>query len=136
MALPIYHPLYERMVTGAATSCATGIAGVIRAPFKGTIKELGGMLGSVLATADATCTVTVAGTAVTGGNWVVTQSASAIGDLDAAAVSGTVANGVAANTTITGANTCLEGDVIKFAFTGSGTAGGTYHCYAVIVPTL
>jgi hypothetical protein len=90
------------------------------------------MLGSVLATADATCTVSVAGTAVTGGNWVVTQSGSAIGDLDAASVSGVVANGVAANTTITAANTCNEGDLIKFAFTGSGTAGGTYHVYAVI----
>jgi hypothetical protein len=133
MALPIAHPLQEVMVSGAATSCATGIAGVIRAPFKGTIKELGGMLGSALATADATCTVSIAGAAVTGGNWVVTQSASAIGDLDAASVSGVVANGVAANTTITAANTCLEGDLIKFAFTGSGTAGGTYHCYAVIV---
>ena len=136
MALPIYHPLHERMVSGAATSMATGVAGVIRAPFKGTIKEAGTMLGSALATADATCTLSIAGTAVTGGSWVVTQSASAIGDLDAAAVSGTVANGVAANSTITAANTCLEGDVIKFAFTGSGTAGGTVHCYAVVVPTL
>lgn len=136
MALPIYHPLQERMVSGASTSVATGVAGVIRAPFKGTIKEVGTMIGSVVATADATCTVSIAGTAVTGAAFVITQSGSAIGDLDAAAVSGTVANGVAANTTITAANTCLEGDVIKFAFTGSGTAGGTVHCYAVVVPTL
>jgi len=136
MALPIYHNLNEVMVSGAAVDCSTGKAGVIRAPFKGTIKELGGMLGSVLSTADATCTVSVAGTAVTGGNWVITQSGSAIGDLDAAATSGTVANGVAANTTITGANTCLEGDLIKFAMTGSGTAGGVYHCYAVITRTV
>ena len=56
----------------------------------------------------------------------------AIGDLDAASVSGVVANGVTANSTITGANTCLEGDVIKFAMTGSGTVGGHVHCYAVI----
>lgn len=136
MALPIYHPLQERMVSGAATSVATGVAGVIRAPFKGTIKEVGTMIGSVVASADATCTVTIAGTAITGGAFVITQSASAIGDLDAAAVSGIVANGVAANATITAANTCLEGDVIKFAFTGSGTGGGTVHCYAVVVPTL
>lgn len=136
MALPIYHPLYERMVSGASTSVATGVSGVIRAPFKGTIKEVGTMIGSVVATADATCTVSIAGTAITGGAFVITQSGSAIGDLDAAAVSGTVANGVASNTTITAANTCLEGDLIKFAFTGSGTAGGTVHCYAVVVPTL
>ena len=135
MALPISHPLHEQMVSGASTSVATGVSGVIRAPFKGTIRELGTMIGSAVASADATCTVSVAGTAVTGGSWVITSSASAIGDLDAAAVSGTVANGVAANSTITAANTCLEGDLIKFAFTGSGTAGGTYHCYAVITRT-
>jgi len=87
----------------------------------------------VIARADATVTTSIAGTAITGGAFVITQSSSAIGDLDAASVSGTVANGVAANATITAANTCLEGDVIKFAMTGSGTAGGTVHCYAVVV---
>jgi hypothetical protein len=132
MALPIAHPLDEVVVTTTALSVATGIAGVLRAPFKGTIKEVGSMIGSVVSTADATVTVSIAGTAITGGNWVITQSSSAIGDLDAAAVSGTVANGVAANTTITAANTCLEGDLIKFAATGSGTAGGHVHYYAVI----
>jgi hypothetical protein len=119
MALPIAHPLHEQMVTGAATSVATGVAGVIRAPFKGTIREVGTMIGSVVSTADATVTTSIAGTAITGGAFVITQSSSAIGDLDAASVSGTVANGVAANATITAANTCLEGDVIKFAMTGS-----------------
>lgn len=133
MALPISHPLHETMVSGAATSVATGVAGVIRAPFKGTIREVGTMIGSVVSTADATCTVSVAGTAVTGGAFVITQSGSAIGDLDAASVSGVVADGVAANATITAANTCKEGDLIRFAFTGSGTAGGTVHCYAVII---
>lgn len=135
MALPIYHPLHEVMVTTSKVD-VTAASAVMRAPFKGTIKEAGTMIGSAVATADATCTVSVAGTAVTGGNWVITQSASAIGDLDAASVSGTVANGVAANTTITGANTCLEGDLIKFAFTGTGTAGGHVHCYAVITRTI
>jgi len=133
MALPIYHPLQEVMVSGGATDVSTGKAGVIRAPFKGTVKEVGTMLGIAAATADATVTTSIAGTAITGGSWVITQSGSASGDLDAASVSGTVANGVAANSTITGANTCLEGDLIKFAMTGSGTAGGVVHCYAVIV---
>jgi hypothetical protein len=132
MALPSYSPLHEVMVTGAALDCSTGKAIVIRAPFKGTIREIGTMLGSVLSTADATATASIAGTAITGGAWVITQSASAIGDLDAASVSSVVANGVAANATITAANTCLEGDVIKIAMTGSGTAGGILHGYAVI----
>ena len=132
MALPIAHPLDEVMITGAALDCSTGKAVVMRAPFKGTVKEIGTMLGAVLATADATATASIAGTAITGGAFVLTSSSSAIGDLDAAAVSGIVANGVAANSTITGANTCLEGDVIKIAMTGSGTAGGVLHGYAVI----
>lgn len=132
MALPIAHPFSEVMVSGASVDASNGKAGVIRAPFKGTIVEAGTMIGSAVATADSTCTLSIAGTAVTGGNWVITSAASAIGDLDAASVSGVVANGVAANTTITGANTCLEGDLLKFAFTGSGTAGGVVHCYAVI----
>lgn len=132
MALPIAHPLDEVTVHGSALDCSTGKAVVIRAPFKGTIKEIGTMIGSVLSTADATATASVAGTAITGGSWVITQSGSAIGDLDAASVSSIVANGVAANSTITGANTCLEGDVIKIAMTGSGTAGGVVLGYATI----
>lgn len=132
MALPIAHPLDEVMVSSTALSCATGVAGVIRAPFKGRIVEVGTMLGSVLSTADATVTTSIAGTAITGGAFVIATSSSAIGDLDGASVSGIIGNGVAANATITAANTCLEGDVIKFAMTGSGTAGGHVHCYAVI----
>lgn len=132
MALPIAHPLQEVMITGAALDCSTGKAVVMRAPFKGTITEIGTLLGAVLATADATATASIAGTAVTGGAFVLTSASSAIGDLDAVSTSGLVANGVAANATITGANTCNEGDVIKIAMTGSGTAGGVLHGYAVI----
>jgi hypothetical protein len=132
MALPVSHPIDEVVVHTSAASVATGVAGVVRAPFKGTVKEVGTMIGSVVSTADATCTVSIAGTAITGGAIVITQSGSAIGDLDAASVSGIVANGVTANATITAANTCLEGDLIKFAFTGSGTAGGNVYCYAVV----
>ena len=132
MALPISHPLDEVMVTGAALDCSNGKAVVMRAPFKGTIKEVGTLLGGVLSTADATATASIAGTAVTGGSWVIATSSSAIGDLDGASVSSVIGNGVAANSTITGANTCNEGDVIKIAMTGSGTAGGVLHGYAVI----
>jgi|GEM_PF-5229323 len=132
MALPIAHPLDEAVADTTALSVLTGVSGVTRAPFKGRVVEVGTMIGSVVSTADATVTTSIAGTAITGGAFVITQSGSAIGDLDAASVSGVVANGVAANATITGANTCLEGDVIKFAMTGSGTAGGHVYCYAVI----
>ena len=132
MALPIAHSFAEVMVSTSCLDCSTGKAGALRAPFKGTIVEIGSMLGSVLATADATVTTSIAGTAITGGAYVHTQSGSAIGDLAACSVSGIVANGVTAKANITAANTCNEGDFIKFALTGSGTAGGHLHCYAVV----
>lgn len=118
MALPVIHPFSERVVTTSAASVVTGISGVARAPFRGRVVEVGTMIGSVVSTADATCTTSIAGTAITGGSFVITQSGSAIGDLD--------------NATPTAANNCNEGDLINFAFTGSGTAGGHVHCYAVI----
>lgn len=129
MALPVTHPFHERNVTGSALSVATGISGVMRAPFRGKVLQLGTMIGSVVSTADATCTVSIAGTAVTGGSFVITQSGSAIGDLDFVSTDGIGANGA-----ITAVNNCNEGDLINFAFTGSGTAGGHVHCYAIIRP--
>lgn len=132
MAIPNAHSLDEVVIHTSALDCSTGKAAVARAPFKGRVVEIGTMISSVLSTADATVTTSIAGTAITGGAIVITQSSSAIGDLDAASVSSVVGNGVAANATITAANTCLEGDLIKWALTGSGTAGGPLYCYAVI----
>lgn len=129
MALPVAHPLDEVILTGAALDCSTGKAIVVAAPFKGRLVETGTLLGSVLSTADATATCSIAGTAVTGGSFVIATSGAAIGDLDGASVSGVIGNGVAANSTITGANTCVEGDVVKLALTGTGTAGGILHGY-------
>lgn len=118
MALTVNHPLFDVQATGTAASVATGVAGVVRAPFRGKILEVGTMIGSVVSTADATVTTSIGATAITGGSFVITQSASAIGDLD--------------NAVPTGANLVNEGDLIKFAFTGSGTAGGNVLCYAVV----
>jgi hypothetical protein len=84
MALPIAHPLDEVTVATTALSVATGIAGVHQRSVQGHDQEVGTMLGSVLSTADATVTTSIAGTAITGGAFVITQSGSAIGDLDAA----------------------------------------------------
>ncbi|TGN75961.1 hypothetical protein EOW77_0032355 [Bradyrhizobium yuanmingense] len=126
MPLPYPHPLNDDQLTTTAASVATGVSGVIRAPFKGRLIAAGTMLGSTVATADATCTVSVAGTAVTGGSFVVTQSGSAIGDHDYASSYDTSANSVLTPTVVN------ENDLIRFAFTGSGTGGGNVHCYAVI----
>jgi hypothetical protein len=120
MALPVTHRFDERLLQTTAASVANGISGVARAPCRGQITEVGTMIGSVVATADATCTTSIAGTAITGGSFVITQAASAIGDLD--------------NALPTAANVCNEGDTIKFAFTGTGTAGGHVYCYAVLKP--
>lgn len=126
MPLPYPHPLTDEAVATTAASVATGVSGVIRAPFKGKLVAVGTMLGSTVATADATCTVSVAGTAVTGGSFVVTQSGSAIGDHDYASSYDPNANSQMSPAYVN------ENDVIRFAFTGSGTGGGNVHCYAVI----
>lgn len=118
MALPVNHPFNEVPVTGSCLDVSTGKAGVIRAPFRGQIVKVGVMVGSVVSTADATCTTSIAGTAITGGVLTITTAASAIGDNFSAVP--------------TAANVCNEDDIIKFAMTGSGTAGGHVHCYAVI----
>lgn len=120
MALPVTHPFNERQLSTSALSVLTGVSGVMRAPARGKILEVGTMLGSVVSTADATCTTSIAGTAITGGSFVITQSGSAIGDLD--------------NAIPTAANNCNEADLINFAFTGSGTAGGHVFCYAIFRP--
>lgn len=118
MALPVTHPLDEVVITTTAASVATGVSGVMRAPFRGKVLKVGTMIGSVVSTADATVTTSIAGTAITGGAFVITQSSSAIGDHDSAVP--------------TAADICNEDDLIRFAMTGSGTAGGHVHCYAVI----
>jgi hypothetical protein len=127
MALTINHPFDEACLQSAALDASTGKAILFMAPFRGRILKVGTMLGSVLSTADATATTTIAGTAVTGATWVITQSGSAIGDVDFATL-----DGVGANSAITGANAFNEGDVIKIAMTGSGTAGGTLQGFVCV----
>lgn len=132
MALATNHPFTEAVVDGGIASVATGQNGVLRAPFRGKVIEVGAILGSATTTADATATASIGSTAITGGAWTITQSGSAAGNLSFASVSGLGNNGTSANSTITAANTCNEGDVIKIAMTGSGTGGGQLYCYAVI----
>lgn len=130
MALTQNTPLFTHYLSAGTATVVTAQAGYVVAPFRGRITEAGSVIGAAISTADATCTVSIAGTAVTGGNWVVTQSGSASGDKDYAAT-----NDSGANTVITGAsqtNIFNKGDLIKFAWTGSGTAGGPVSCYLVV----
>jgi hypothetical protein len=120
MALPVNHRFDERLIQTTAASVANGVAGVARAPCRGQITEVGTVIGAVVSTADATCTTSIAGTSITAGSFVITQAGSAVGDLD--------------NALPTAANICNEGDAIRFAFSGTGTAGGNVYCYAVLKP--
>lgn len=129
------HPFTEVVSEGSIASVATGLVGVVRAPFRGKVLEVGTVLGSATTTADSTVTPSIAGTNITGGAFVITQSSSAAGTLNFASITGVGNNGATATSTITGANTCNEGDVIKFTLSGSGTGGGTVYCYAVIQRT-
>jgi hypothetical protein len=126
------HPFTEEVPDSSIASVATGQIGNLRAPFRGKLIEFGTILGSATTTADATVTVSIAGTNVTGGSYVITQSGSAAGNLSFCSTSGKGNNGATAGSTITGANTCNEGDVITATMSGSGTGGGTLYCYAVI----
>jgi len=118
MALPTPHPFFEQVVYATTVDVTTGKTGATRAPFRGVITKLGSVIGAAIATADATATVSIGGTAVTGGAYTLTQSGSAAGNVFTASP--------------TAANTCNEDDAITFAMTGSGTAGGHVTHFAVI----
>lgn len=129
MALTPNFPLTVNYLATTTATVVTGQAGYVVAPFRGKILQAGTVIGAATTTADATVTVSVAGTAVTGGAFVITQSGSAAGDHDYAATGDSSANAVI--TGANGTNIANKNDLIKFALTGSGTAGGPVSCYVV-----
>ena len=118
MAYPVTHPIDELRVYGRTSSVANGQTVSIAAPFKGRIVKVGGMVSAAITTADATCTTSIAGTAITGGAFTLTQSGSA--------------QGTQSSSIPSAANAVNEDDEIRFAFTGTGTAGGETSLYAVV----
>jgi|SRR5262245_40420336 len=120
MALPVNHPFNNIIVSATTVDGTTGKTAGMRAPCRGKIIKFSATLGAALATSDCTATASIAGTAVTGGQLVLTQSGSAAG------------------TTFTwlptGANTCNEDDAITIALTGTATAGGHICFQAEIRP--
>src|SRR6185369_13363769 len=124
MALTRNYPLTVQILDSSAASVVTGQNGYVIAPFRGKIIQAGTLLGGATTTADSTVTLSIAGTAVTGGAFVITQSGSAAGDHDYAATGDSSANAV-----ITGANIFNKNDLIKFALTGTGTAGAPLSLY-------
>ena len=121
MALPIVHPLAETVVYAQVASVASTSVVYTRAPFRGKVTKVGNTFSSASTTADATCTTSIAGTNITGGVVIDTQSASAAGSTFSASP--------------TAANACNEDDNIGFTFSGSGTGGGPVTCWAVVIRT-
>jgi hypothetical protein len=118
MALPTQHSLIENTIWCSTVDVTTGKTGASRLPFRGKLIKVGSTIGSAISTADATVTVSIAGTAVTGGAYTLTQSGSAAGNVFTALP--------------TAANTGNEDDSVTFAVTGSGTAGGHAMHFAVV----
>ena len=129
MALTKNFPLTTLWMGQTLASVATGGSAYIRAPFRGKILEAATVIGTATTTADATVTVSIGATAVTGASFVITQSGSAAGDIDYASTADSGANSVI--TGASGSNIFNQGDLIKFALTGSGTGGGNVYCSVV-----
>lgn len=66
-----------------ADSSAAGSAFAV-APARGKIVKMGSVIYNAITVADTAITSKIAGTAVTGGGWTITQSGSAAGDVDSA----------------------------------------------------
>lgn len=107
------HPLTEEQLSCHTASVGgTPVAAHIRAPYRAKVILVGSILGGAITSADATIATAINGTAITGGSITITQSGSAVGDLDTAAPSG--------------ANQVNEDDVISF--TPSGASGSSIPC--------
>lgn len=120
MTLPVNHVFTEQVVYAQVASVSSTSVVYTRLPFRGKVVKVGNTLSTSSATADATCTTSIAGTNITGGVIIDTQSGSAAGSTFTAIP--------------TAANTCNEDDFIGFTFSGSGTSGGPVTCWAVVRP--
>src|SRR5690349_18907577 len=120
MALTVNHPTLKEVSVGAHSPSigASPIVAYARAPFRGRIVKLVGVTAGVITTADATISTAVNGTAITNGNFTITVTGAAAGQVF--------------SSTPSGANTVNEDDVVSF--TPSGASGATVPAtfYAVI----
>jgi hypothetical protein len=113
MALQTQHPLTDVVLQCQTPSVgATPQTAIVRVPFRCKILQLSSVLGGAITTADATVTCSVNTTAITGGTITITQSGSALGQIN-----------TANPTALTVAN---EGDYIKFV--PSGASGASIQC--------
>jgi len=114
MALPVNRPLSEVTLHGRLADISTSSTEYIPCPWRGKIVRWYSAISAAITTADGSLSLAINGTAVTGSTITVTQSGSAIGDVDSAIP--------------TGANVVKEGDTISVITTGAcdTTSIGTF----------
>lgn len=94
--------VYAYMADSSTAGSAFSVA-----PARGKIINMGSVIYNAITVADTAVTSKIAGTAITGGGWTITQSGSAAGDVDTAIP--------------TAANYVNEGDNIEFISDGGAS---------------
>jgi hypothetical protein len=111
MPVPSPVPFNVQELSGNVASVANAQTTYTTMPFTGRIILAGVTTGAAAtSTADATCTVSINGTAIPNSSFLVTNGTLAYTTTSAGISSGNVAN---------------QGDIISWAFTGTGAGGGT-----------
>ena len=120
MTLTVNHPTLKEVSVGCHSSSigASPAAAYCRAPFRGKIVKLIGVTGGTITTADCTVSTAIAGTAITNGNFTITVSGAAAGQVFSSSPSG--------------ANLVNEDDIISFTPSGASAASIPATFYAVI----
>lgn len=107
MALPKNRPLNVIRVSAYMADSSAASSAFAVAPCRGKIIKMGSVIYNAITSADSAITSKIAGTAITGGAWTITQSGSAAGDVDTA--------------TPTAANLVNEDDNIEFISDGGAS---------------
>lgn len=119
MALTVNHPLLKQVrVTAYMADVSTAGSAFAIAPIRGKVIEVGSVIYNAITVANSAASTKIAGTAITGGTWTITQSGSAAGDVDSA--------------TPTAANFVNEGQNIEFISDGGSTTTCPAMFYAII----
>lgn len=107
--------LTEAVTLDVASLVGTGVYG-LPCPFAGTVVKIYSRLKAPLTTGDATLTPKIGATAITDGALTITQSGSAIGDIDSATPSAAnvVAEGSNLSVTVGGTNNAAVGATVTF----------------------
>ncbi len=118
MALPQNRPLSEAVLNAIMPDISAADTTYLPSPWRGRIVRWYSAIDNAITTADGSISLTINGTAVTGSTITVTQSGSAVGDVDSAIP--------------TGANYVNEGDYISIVSTGACDTTCITH-FAIVI---